>query len=112
MVIRTSSRCTCAGCAPNCTGRTIDPQQGVPSGRAVAFSPDDRWVVVLNGSSTDGLQNTAGDAIKAAGWPNPARNNSTTREEDTTVIFYRSTEFEGIALIGLYAVLATLAFYE
>jgi len=34
------------------TGRTIDPQRGVPTGRAVAFSPDDRWVVVLNGSST------------------------------------------------------------
>jgi hypothetical protein len=33
------------------TGRTIDPQQGVPAGRAVAFSPDDRWVVVLNGTS-------------------------------------------------------------
>ena len=31
------------------TGRTIDPQQGAPAGRAVAFSPDDRWVVVLNG---------------------------------------------------------------
>jgi hypothetical protein len=55
-------------------------------------------ISVLNGSSTDGLQNTAGDAIAAAGWPNPARNNSTTREEETTVIFYRSTEFEGIAL--------------
>ena len=55
-------------------------------------------ISVLNGSGTDGLQNTAGDAIKAAGWPNPARNNSTTREEETTVIFYRSTEFEGIAL--------------
>jgi hypothetical protein len=34
------------------TGRTIDPQQGAPAGRAVAFSPDDRWVVVLNGTST------------------------------------------------------------
>jgi hypothetical protein len=34
------------------TGRTIDPQRGVPAGRAVAFSPDDRWVVVLNGTST------------------------------------------------------------
>ena len=34
------------------TGRTIDPQRGVPAGRAVAFSPDDRWLVVLNGTST------------------------------------------------------------
>jgi hypothetical protein len=64
---------------------TVDP--------ALALS-----ISVLNGSSTDGLQNTAGDAIAAAGWPDPARANSTTREETETVIYYRSTEFEGIAL--------------
>jgi hypothetical protein len=58
----------------------------------------DLSISVLNGSGTDGLQNIAGDAIEDAGWPNPARNNSTTREEESTVIFYRSTEFEGIAL--------------
>lgn len=55
-------------------------------------------ISVLNGSGTDGLHNIAGDAIKAAGWPNPARNPSTTTDEETTVIYYRSTEFEGIAL--------------
>jgi hypothetical protein len=61
--------------------------------------PDlDLSISVLNGSGTDGLHNVAGDAIKAAGWPNPARNPSTTRDEETTVIYYRSTEFEGIAL--------------
>lgn len=54
-------------------------------------------ISVFNGSSTDALQNVAGDAIKEAGWPNPTRANSTTREEDTTVVFYRSAEFEGIA---------------
>lgn len=64
---------------------TVDP--------ALALS-----ISVLNGSSTDGLQNTAGDAILAAGWPDPARANSTTREETETVIYYRSTDFEGIAL--------------
>ena len=55
-------------------------------------------ISVLNGSSVDGLHNTAADAIKAAGWPNPARANSTSRDETTTVIYYRSTDFEGIAL--------------
>jgi hypothetical protein len=34
------------------TGRTIDPPQGVPASRAVAFSPDDRWIVRVNGTST------------------------------------------------------------
>ena len=27
------------------TGRTIDPPQGLPASRAIAFSPDDRWLV-------------------------------------------------------------------
>jgi len=34
------------------TGRTIDPPQGLPTGRAIAFSPDDRWLVWVTGSST------------------------------------------------------------
>jgi hypothetical protein len=34
------------------TGRTIDPPQGLPASRAIAFTPDDRWVVRVNGIST------------------------------------------------------------
>jgi hypothetical protein len=34
------------------TGRTIDPPQRLPTSRAIAFSPDDRWVVHVNGVST------------------------------------------------------------
>jgi hypothetical protein len=55
-------------------------------------------ISVLNGSSVDGLQNTAADAIKAANWPDPARATADSREETETVIYYRSAEFEGIAL--------------
>jgi hypothetical protein len=54
-------------------------------------------ISVLNGSKTDGQQNKAGDAIKAAGWPDPARANSTTRSEKTTTVYYSSSAFEGIA---------------
>jgi hypothetical protein len=32
-------------------GRTIDPPQNLPTARAVAFSPDDRWVALVNGTS-------------------------------------------------------------
>ncbi|MEO5920825.1 MAG: LytR C-terminal domain-containing protein [Pseudolysinimonas sp.] len=64
---------------------TVDPALGLT-------------ISVLNGSSAEGLQNTAADAIAAAGWPNPARANASARDEPTTVIYYRSTEFEGIAL--------------
>lgn len=55
-------------------------------------------ISVFNGTATEGLQNVAGDAIKDAKWPNPARANSTNREIATTTIYYRSTDFEGIAL--------------
>lgn len=63
---------------------TVDP--------ALALS-----ISVFNGSSVDGLQNTAADAILAAGWPDPARANSTARDETETVIYYSAGEYEGIA---------------
>jgi hypothetical protein len=63
---------------------TVDP--------ALALS-----ISVFNGSAVDGLQNTAGDALVAAGWPNPARAVADQRDEEATVIYYRSAEFEGIA---------------
>jgi hypothetical protein len=61
-------------------------------------------ISVFNGTSVEGLQDKAGDAIKAAGWPDPARANSTDRTAKTTVIYYRSAEYEGIAR-GLAALL-------
>ena len=63
---------------------TVDPALGLT-------------ISVFNGSATDGLQNTAGDAILAAGWPDPARATADQRDEETTVVYYRSAEFEGIA---------------
>jgi hypothetical protein len=54
-------------------------------------------ISVLNASATDGLQDKAGDAIKAAGWPDPARNNAAVRTEKTTVVYYSDAKFEGIA---------------
>jgi hypothetical protein len=32
-------------------GRTVDPPQNLPTARAVAFSPDDRWVALVSGIS-------------------------------------------------------------
>lgn len=54
-------------------------------------------ISVLNGSKTDGQQNKAGDAIKAAGWPDPVRATSTSRAEKTTTVYYSTSAFEGIA---------------
>lgn len=61
---------------------------------------------VFNGSATENLQNTAGDALQAAGWSNPARANATARDETETVIYYRSAEYEAIAR-GIVATLGT-----
>ena len=69
----------------------------MPAGLALSIS-------VLNGTATNDLQNTAADVIKAAGWPDPARANATDRTEATTVIYYRSAEYEGVAR-GLAALL-------
>jgi len=54
-------------------------------------------ISVLNGSKTDGQQDKAADAIKAAGWPDPGRATATTRTEKTTTVYYSSRDFEGIA---------------
>jgi len=81
---------------------TVDPALGLS-------------ISVFNGSPTEGLQNTAADAIAAAGWPNPARANATARDETDTVVYYRSAEFEGIArglvqLLGVGSVQLSDAF--
>jgi hypothetical protein len=79
------------------TAEAITDPTKVPATLALSIS-------VLNGTATAGLQDKAGDVIKAAGWPDPARANSTDRTEKTTVIYYRSTEYEGVAR-GLAALL-------
>lgn len=63
-------------------------------------------ISVLNGSSKAGLQNTAGDVIKAAGWPDPARADSTTHNAKTTTIYFSSGQYEGVAR-GLAVLLGT-----
>jgi hypothetical protein len=72
-------------------------------------------ISVFNASSTDGLQNVAADAVKDAGWPNPARFNATKRDQSTTTVYYRSADYEGIArgmveLLGVGKVVLSDAF--
>ena len=56
------------------TGRTIDPPQGLPAGRAIAFSPDDRWIVRVNGTSAFLVGAPEGDrASRIIRLPLPAR---------------------------------------
>lgn len=55
-------------------------------------------ISVLNGSPTDGIQQSAADQIELAGWPKPAAAVAGAREETTTVIYYNGAQYEAIAL--------------
>jgi hypothetical protein len=69
----------------------------------VAFSTEqpELWaaltISVFNGTPTSGLANTVADQILAAGWPDPARANASERDEETTIVYYSSEEWEGVA---------------
>ena len=54
-------------------------------------------VSVLNGTPTQGLANVAGDQLATGGWPDPARANASQRDEETTIVYYSSEEYEGVA---------------
>jgi hypothetical protein len=54
-------------------------------------------ITVLNGTTVDGLQNTAGDALTSQQWPVGARNVAATDDVAETTVYYNSAEFEGIA---------------
>ncbi|MBN9605142.1 MAG: LytR C-terminal domain-containing protein [Actinomycetales bacterium] len=83
-----------------------DPAQA-PAGLTIDIS-------VLNASGVEGLQNTVGDEIAAAGWPDPVRAKAST-EETTTIVYYSSADYEGVArglaqLVGAADVRLTDAF--
>jgi hypothetical protein len=86
----TASASATPGVSNTPTAEAITDPKKAPAGLPLAIS-------VLNGSSTDGLQDKAGDVIKAAGWPNPGRALSTDRSQKTTVIYYSSAAYEGVA---------------
>ena len=54
-------------------------------------------ISVLNATPTPGLADTAGDQIKDAGWPDPARANASERNRDETIVYYNGEEYEGVA---------------
>ena len=78
-------------------------QTAEPVTDPVAFSTEnpELWqaltVSVLNGTETQGLANVAGDQLAAAHWPDPARANASQRDEETTIIYYSTAEYEGVA---------------
>lgn len=55
-------------------------------------------LTILNGTATADLQDVAGDQLEGIGWPVVSRANASVDTEETTVVYYRTAEFEGIAL--------------
>lgn len=54
-------------------------------------------ISVFNGSPNNGVQEDAVLQIASAGWPEPTGANASVRDEEATVIYFRSAEYEGIA---------------
>jgi len=85
--------------APVVPPMTVDEWKAADPAIALTIS-------VLNGSAVDGVQNQAALQIVAAQWPTPDAQNASARDRTTTVIYYQTAEYEGIAK-SLAAVLGT-----
>lgn len=92
------------------TQAPITDPKAVPSALAANLT-----ISVLNGTAVSGLDDKAGDAIKNAGWPDPARADSSSKSEKVTVVYYSDAQYEGVArgiakLLGASQVQLTDAF--
>ena len=97
-----------ASAAP--TQAPITDPKAVPSDLAANLT-----ISVLNGTAQSELDDKAGDAIKNAGWPDPARADSSSKSEKVTVVYYSDAQYEGVArgiakLLGATRVQLTDAF--
>jgi hypothetical protein len=54
-------------------------------------------ITVLNGTTVEGLQDAAGDALSSRQWPVGSRNVAASTDIEETRVYYNSAEFEGIA---------------
>jgi hypothetical protein len=63
---------------------TIDPARAIS-------------ITVLNGTTTVDIEKTAGEALRAKGWPVGATLTATNRDEPTTVIYYGNPANEDVA---------------
>jgi LytR cell envelope-related transcriptional attenuator len=54
-------------------------------------------LTILNGTTTPNLQNVAGDALAAAGWPVGTRASASTTDEPTTIVYYSNPLDEDVA---------------
>ncbi len=54
-------------------------------------------ITVLNGTTVEGLQDTAGEILLGQQWPVGARNVAASSDIEETTVYYNTAEFEGIA---------------
>lgn len=80
-------------------GPTVDPLPIADPVTDPALVPEDLglYFSILNGSEVPGAENTLGDELLGAGWPDPLRARASTSDVETTTVYYRTADFEGIA---------------
>jgi hypothetical protein len=76
---------TADGVAPVTDPGSVDPSLGLA-------------ILVLNGTSTPGLQTVVGDQLTSVGWPVDSVANASDSEEQSTVVYYTEPALEGVAL--------------
>jgi len=74
------------------TAAPVTDPKALPSDLAQGLT-----ISVFNGTAVSDLDDKAGDKIKDAGWPDPARADSSSTKEKTTVIYYADSRYEGVA---------------
>lgn len=77
------------------------PPSGIAETEAPAVAPTvdpALAIAVLNGTATEGLAASAGDALAEAGWSVPTVANANTEDEATTTVYYTDPGLEGAAL--------------
>lgn len=82
---------TSASPAPSSSVTPITDPSDIPS-------DSDITITILNGTTTDNLEDTAQTALDDAGWPVGTATEAESKDADTTVVYYTDAANEDIAL--------------
>lgn len=85
-----SSATTAPSIPPLPTAEPVTDPEAVPDDLELSIS-------VLNATATPEVEETVGDLIDEAGWPDPVRARAAADDVEETVVYYHSSAYEGVA---------------